>query len=308
MKFSLRLVFGVSLSATMATLCMTQQTSALPTTQKPSPSVELHTFFSEALHRTMPYEVVLPAGYGASGQRYPVLYLLHGWHGDETNYIQLTSLLITISAYPLIVVMPRGDDSWYVNASTVTGDRYGDYLFKDVVQETDKKFRTIASLQGRAIAGLSMGGYGAMLVSLQHPNAFRFVGSLSGAFAGPTGIEHIMPALKPSTDAAFGGINSAARHKNDLDPLLASDDPAGQPYLYLACGSADPLLPANRHVVEELSARKFAYEYHEMPGAHTWTFWSAQLEPMLAVLAREMHITPLTKDSKPASAATVQIP
>lgn len=270
------------------------------------PGVELHTFFSEALHRTMPYEVLLPAGYATSQQRYPVLYLLHGWHGDETNYIKLTQLVTASAGYPIIIVMPRGNDSWYVNSSTAPNDNYADYLSTDIVRETDHQFRTVASPEGRAIAGLSMGGYGAMLASLKHPGAYRFVASLSGAFAGPRGIENVLPALKPSTDAAFGPADSDARRKNDLDLLLQSADAAHQPYLFLSCGSADPLLPSNRHVVEELSAHQFAYEYHEMPGAHTWTFWNAQLEPMLTVLVREMHITRLATDRKtsPTGATT----
>ncbi|HEY4357264.1 MAG TPA: alpha/beta hydrolase family protein [Acidobacteriaceae bacterium] len=287
----------VSLLALAFTAASTaQQPGSSGSTQAHTSTVELHTFVSNALQRTMPYEVVLPVGYASSQQRYPVLYLLHGWHGDETNYIKLTQLVNVASAYPIIVVMPRGNDSWYVNSAATPTDHYADYIFSDVVSEVDKQFRTVASPQSRAIAGLSMGGYGALLLSLQHPGAYRFVGSLSGAFAGPTGIEKVMPALKPSTDAAFGASDSDSRKKNDLDILIAADDPASQPYLFLACGTRDPLLASDRHVVEELSERNFAYEYHEMPGAHTWTFWNSQLEPMFAALAREMHVTRVAPD------------
>jgi len=283
-----KLLLAASLAVPIAALSLAQTSHPAPSTN-PS-QVERHQFVSAAMQRSMPYQILLPVDYNSTQERYPVLYLLHGWQGDETNYLQLTNIASAASPYPLIIVMPRADNSWYVNSATVSRDRYADYIFTDLIHETDAHFRTIASPQGRAIAGLSMGGYGALLLSLQHPDAFRFVGSLSGAFAGPTGIENVMPVLKPSTDAAFGPSDSDARKSNNLDSLLAAVSPVTQPYLFLACGTSDPLLASDRHVVEELSAHGFAYEYHELPGAHTWPFWSSQLGPMFAVLAREMHL------------------
>jgi putative tributyrin esterase len=255
-------------------------------------TVESHSFLSSALAREMPYEVVLPAGYSASQERYPVLYLLHGWQGDETNWISLTHLVEDASAYKLIVVTPRGGNSWYVNSATRAENRYADYVFQDLIAEVDAHYRTIASPHERAVAGLSMGGYGAMLFSLRHPGAFAFTGSISGAFAGPSGIESVMPQLKPSTDEAFGVVGSETRRQNDVGTLIGTADRTQQPYFFLECGASDPLLPSNRRVVEELSSRGFAYEYHELPGAHTWPFWDGALPAMLEVLSRQMHVEP----------------
>jgi putative tributyrin esterase len=255
-------------------------------------TVESKSFFSTALGREMPYEVVLPAGYSRSGERYPVLYLLHGWQGDETNFVSLTHLVEDASAYKLIVVTPRAGNSWYVNSATREEERYADYVFEDVIAEVDAHYRTIASPHERAVAGISMGGYGAMLFSLRHPGAFAFAASLSGAFAGPSGIEGVMPQLKPSTDEAFGGVGSAARRQNDLNKLMAVADPTQQPYFFLECGASDPLLASNRRLVEELSSRGFTYEYHELPGAHTWAFWDQALPTLLEVLSRQMHVEP----------------
>ena len=253
-------------------------------------TVESHSFFSPALQRNMPYEVVLPAGYSGSQERYPVLYLLHGWQGDETNWVSLTHLVEDASAYKLIVVTPRARNSWYVNSATRAKDRYADYVSQDLTAEVDAHFRTIASEHERAVAGLSMGGYGAMLFSLRHPGAFAFAASISGAFAGPSGIEKVMPQLKPSTDEAFGVATSDARRQNDVDGLIESADRTLQPYFFLECGTSDPLLPSNRRVVAELSSHRFAYEYHELPGAHTWSFWDGALPAMLEVLSRKMHV------------------
>jgi putative tributyrin esterase len=255
-------------------------------------TVESNSLFSTALARDMPYEVVLPAGYSGSQERYPVLYLLHGWQGDETNWVSLTHLVEDASAYKLIVVTPRGGNSWYVNSATRAQDRYADYVFQDLIAEVDAHYRTIASPHARAVAGISMGGYGAMLFSLRHPGAFAFAASISGAFAGPSGIESVLPQLKPSTDEAFGAVGSTTRRQNDVDTLISAVDLTQQPYFFLECGASDPLLSSNRRVVDELSLHGFAYEYHELPGAHTWPFWDAALPTMLEVLSRQMHVEP----------------
>ncbi len=257
--------------------------------------VESSSFFSSALAREMPYEVVLPAGYSASQERYPVLYLLHGWQGDETNFVSLTHLVEDASAYKLIVVTPRAGNSWYVNSATHAKDRYADYVSQDLIAEVDAHYRTIASPHERAVAGISMGGYGAMLFSLRHPGAFAFAASISGAFAGPSGIESVMPQLKPSTDAAFGAARSTTRRQNDVDTLIGAVDRTRQPYFFLECGAKDTLLSSNRRLVEKLSSHGFAYEYHELPGAHTWPFWDGALPPMLEVLSMQMHVEPASE-------------
>lgn len=266
------------------------------TTVTPVPAtretVEGRVFHSNSLERDMPYQVVLPAGYATRAQRYPVLYLLHGWHGDETNWIKLTHLTELAASYQLVIVTPRAENSWYVNSATKPTDRYADYILDDVIHDVDNHYRTVADAQHRAIAGLSMGGYGALLFALKRPDLFRFAASISGAFSGPSGIETVMPQLKPSIDQAYGGLGSDARRTNDLDPLIAAAGPAVTPYLFLECGSSDPLLPSNHRVVAELSAAGLRYEYHELPGAHTWTFWANSLAPMLAELARRLPLQP----------------
>jgi S-formylglutathione hydrolase FrmB len=284
-------LFSVAIILLTATLPMRSSAQHLKSSLSTAgDTVEQHTFFSAALQRQMPYEIVLPAGYSSGQQRYPVLYLLHGWQGDETNWVKLTHLVELASRYSLIIVTPRALNSWYVNSATNPADRYADYIADDLIAEIDGHYRTIATSHQRAIAGLSMGGYGAVLLTLRHPGLFDFTGSISGAFAGPSGIEDVMPGLKPSTDQAFGPPDSATRKENDLDTLIAAANPAKTPYMFLECGTSDPLLPSDRHVVAELSARGFAYEYHEMPGSHTWSFWDNSVPNLLDVLSKKLHV------------------
>jgi S-formylglutathione hydrolase FrmB len=240
----------------------------------------------------MPYEVVLPIGYEAGRQHYSVLYLLHGWQGDETDWINRTHLTELAARYQLLIVTPRAGNSWYVNSATNPTDRYADYVLDDVIEDVDSHYRATADPQHRAIAGLSMGGYGALLFALRRPAMFGFAASISGAFSGPYGIEEVMPQLKPSIDQAYGSSGSATRKENDLDSLIAAADPRTIPYLFIECGTADPLLPSNRHLVAELSEYKLQYEYHELPGNHTWSFWDDSLSPMLTELALQLHLSP----------------
>lgn len=233
----------------------------------------------------MHYMIILPLGYDHSQQRYPVLYLLHGWAGDYKNWVTLTNLVGYSRNYSMIIVTPDAQNSWYVNSATVPADRFEDYIVNDLIREVDTRWRTIASPHRRSMAGLSMGGYGSILFGLKHSDMFAMVASVSGAFDGPVGIERVMPVLRESTDRAYGPVESATRTENNLYSLLAKSAPSKVPYLFLECGSQDPLLPSNRKLVEQLSSEKFAYEYHEYPGAHTWQFWDHSLPLMLEVIA-----------------------
>jgi S-formylglutathione hydrolase FrmB len=243
-------------------------------------------FHSKALDRDMHYTIVLPADYRDSQRRYPVLYLLHGWAGDYTNWVKLTHLVEYSRRYPIIIVTPDARNSWYVNSATVPGDRFEDYMISDLIPEIDSHWRTLASPEHRSIAGLSMGGYGSVLFGLKHPGLFAVVGSVSGAFDGPDGIESVMPDLRESTDRAYGPAGSATRINNDIYSLIEKADDKTAPYLFLECGSQDPLLSSNRKFVKDLSSKNVRYEYHEYPGAHSWDFWDHSLPMMLEVIAK----------------------
>lgn len=242
--------------------------------------VQEFSFHSEALGREMKYMAILPQDYARSSRRYPVLYLLHGWNGDRTNWVKLTNLVADAKPYPLIIITPDAGNSWYIDSNVSPQERVEDYIIRDLLREVDGRLRTFASPQRRAIAGLSMGGYASMLYALKHPDLFAMAGSISGAFDGPVGIETVLPQLQPSLLASFGPIGDPSRTENDVYTLAASTT-TNLPYLVLECGSADLLLPSNRKFVEILAARMIAYEYHELPGAHTWSFWDHSLPLLL---------------------------
>ena len=241
-------------------------------------------FRSQALNREMPYLVVLPKGYDQDQERYPVLYLLHGWNGDCRNWCTLTNLLEYARDSRFLIVTPEGQNSWYVNSATNPKDRFYDYLSRDLIAEVDARYRTLPHRERRAMAGLSMGGYGSFLASLNRPDMFSFVGSVSGAFNAPSGIEQVLPDVAPSIKAAYGEPASSTRRRNDLFTLL-ENPPSQLPYFFVQCGIQDPLLPANRRLVAQLSAKRIPYEYHELPGDHTWEFWDSALQHILHLVA-----------------------
>ena len=179
-------------------------------------------FHSAALDREMKYRILLPCGYQTGSGRFPVLYLLHGLYGDYLNWDTRTNLERYAQRYELIVVMPDAGDSWYTNSATDPKDKFEDYIAKDLVAEIDGKFRTLRSRHARAIAGLSMGGYGALKIALRYHDDFAFAGSLSGALNAPQDLGDKKPEFRDQLLKVFGPPGSAVRADNNVFSLLQS--------------------------------------------------------------------------------------
>jgi putative tributyrin esterase len=248
-------------------------------------------FHSAALQRDMRYRVLLPRDYNKGG-RFSVLYLLHGLYGDYLNWDTRTGLENYARNLHLLIVMPDADDSWYTNSATVPSDEFEDYIAKDLLAEIDEKYRTIRERHGRAIAGLSMGGYGAVKLGLKYPDLFAFAGSLSGALDAAQNLDILRPEFAAKLREVFGNEGSRERAENDVTLLLNATHQTPFPYFYLGCGTADFFLDTNRAFVMQLSSRKIAYEYHETPGGHEWEYWDRELQPMLQVIERKLVASP----------------
>jgi S-formylglutathione hydrolase FrmB len=238
----------------------------------------------------MKYRVWLPAGYFDGSRTYPVLYLLHGWSGDETNWSTFTKLTKYAENLPLIIVMPEGQSSWYVDSGSDEKRKFEAFLMQDLIENVEQSWRTVRGREGRAIAGLSMGGYGAVKEALKHPEMFQVAASLSGAFnAGSAELEKEREDLRPSLVEAFGTEPSQTREQNNLYVLAQKADVKTTPYLYVDCGNQDrSFLEPNRKLAAILSQRQFAYEYHEFPGMHDWNYWDRRLPAVLSLVRREL--------------------
>jgi len=215
-----------------------------------------------------------------------VLYLLHGLYGDYLNWDTRTGLENYALSLPILIVMPDAGDSWYTNSATVPADKFEDYIASDLIAEVDAKYRTIADRHQRAIAGLSMGGYGAIKLGLKYPELFAFAGSLSGAFNAPQNLDELRPNFRAKLLQVYGKRGNPVRNENDVFEILKTPHSDGTPYFYLACGTSDFFLQVNRSFVDQISLAKLVYEYHETPGGHTWEYWDENLNALLVAVER----------------------
>jgi S-formylglutathione hydrolase FrmB len=275
------------------------QSTAAQTTSAAQKNTRVQTiqFDSKLVGKTLPYNVVLPADYdhpSAKAKRYPVLFLLHGLTGHYDNWTTRTKLEDYAAQYPLIIVTPEGNNGWYTDSATVPNEKYETYVIEELLPDVDRRYRTNATREGRAIAGLSMGGYGALKFGVKHPELFIFAGSLSGALEAASwtesdlrGFELILRTLRP----VFGPDDSPSRRANDLRKLYGELTPeriAALPYVYLDCGTEDPLLATNRGFVDTLVARKIPHQYRQLPGNHNWAYWDAQIKEVLKLAAEKL--------------------
>jgi putative tributyrin esterase len=245
---------------------------------------------SAALGRRMSYRVILPPGYNDSLRRFPTLYLLHGLTGNYRDWESRTNVFRYSRDHEVLIVMPDGEDSWYTDSQGTPAAKFESYIARDLIADVDRTYRTIGTRHGRAIAGLSMGGYGAMKFGLKYPNLFMFAGSFSGALAAGqasfTGGRNEKLAKELLT--IYGPAESQTRVDNDLLLVLEKANVTALPFIYVDCGTEDGLLASNRAFVAALQTKKAKYEYRELPGAHTWDYWDRQVAQLLDVLARKL--------------------
>jgi putative tributyrin esterase len=251
--------------------------------------------------KEMKFNVILPADYASDAERrFPVLYLLHGFDGNYASWCTNSRVVDYARSYEEIIIMPDGENNWYVNSYSDPKMQWEDYIVDDVISYVDSHYRTIASRQGRAIAGLSMGGYGALFLGLKHHEMFAAVASLSGVVAAAdlaqwdaqtqnqinNGHSQFVEDVRRTQEADFGPVNNPARKDEDPFLLIRTLTPANCPQLYLAIGWGDSLLAENREFVAVLSELKMPYRYAEVPGKHEWKVWDEQIQRVLALEAR----------------------
>ena len=273
----------------LAGLCVLSAVGQQPPKRGSAPAagqqVLTREFTSKALGRVVQYRIILPASYAQEARRYPVLYLLHGLSGSFADWESRTNLGHYAEKYKMIIAMPDAGDSWYVNSATNPNDRYEDFIVEDFIPEIESHWRVLRVPHRRAIAGLSMGGYGAMKFALRHPGMFAVAGSISGAMDAPGELAMERPDFASKLSEVFGNAGSETRTQNDVYALAREARPLETLYFYVDCGNADWALASNREFAKILSERKFQYEYHETPGVHSWRYWDVRLPSLLDAMA-----------------------
>ncbi len=298
----------------------------------PSGSVQQDSFWSPALGARKHYIIYLPPSYAMrDGRRYPVAYYLHGLFGSESDWTRAGHLdaamdsLLAAGGRDMIVIMPDGDDGWYTTWNSlgsyatclkaqregtkepsssycVPWPHYDDYIARDLVAHVDSAYRTIADREHRGIAGLSMGGYGAISLALSYPEVFSAAASHSGVlsplyagshpFLAPPRYATDMDTLRAGwgrlwryTDGVFGRDSLAwlARDPRRMAERLVR---AGRPLpaLFIDLGTEDGLADQSRAFHWELERLGVASSYAEWPGRHDWAYWSIHVRQSLAWL------------------------
>ena len=279
---------GIFVLLSFAQLCFAQ--AAQPKVPLPS-NVEERRLSSKLMGREMPYRVILPIKYAdTKDARYPFIYLLHGLTGHYNNWTELTKLVNYASALSSIVVTPEGENGWYTDHSSKPNEKWESYIVNELIPEIDKNFRTTGSREKRAIAGLSMGGYGSLKFGLKYPGKFILVGSFSGALGAASYSEKAIPgAIGRTIDGIFGPIGSDTRKSNDIFEIVRNLTPEktkSLPFIYLDCGTEDFLFQNNREFVSLLIEKKIPHEYRQLPGAHNWQYWDKQVQEFLRLADR----------------------
>jgi S-formylglutathione hydrolase FrmB len=299
MRFLLKkilLVFLLSAQAFSITVNAQQsQSQTLTATKKPSAVVaDLHQLESKLMRRQIPYYVLLPSGYETDKTaRFPVVYLLHGLNGSYKDWVEKTNLLEGAAQHKFIVVTVEGGNGWYADSVSKPNDKYESYIVQELIPEIDRNYRTIAARRGRAIAGLSMGGYGALKFGLKYPDKFVFAASISGAvgIASWKTSDQIPLMFRQMIVSTFGDENNEVKKANDLF-VIFSEMPAekisGLPFFYLDCGTEDELglLQFNQQLAGIFQKQKIPHEFRELPGKHNWNFWGQQIQDVLRISER----------------------
>lgn len=235
---------------------------------------------------TVGFNIIFPRDYAAGTKRYPVLYLLHGYTDHYPAWVSYSGITQYARGYPQIVVMPEGDNGFYTNSYADKDLAWEDFILLDLIHYVDSHYRTVASRQGRAIAGLSMGGYGAMKLGLKYPQMFSATASLSGAFGAARWKRPIEdPVFQKLVEGVYGPPDNPARAAEDPFELIKKVPEALRPQLYISVGSGDFLLDENREFVKLLGELKVPYEYREFPGKHEWPVWDREIQVVLGLQA-----------------------
>jgi S-formylglutathione hydrolase FrmB len=210
-----------------------------------------------------------------------VLFLLHGLSDDASAWQRYTNIEILARELDLAVIMPSGGRSMYSDMNN--GQAYFSYLTEELPEYLRKVFYLNLSRENTAIAGLSMGGYGAFKAALLRPDLY----SAAGSFSGVLGLQYLPriedESMRVEFTHLFGDLQRAAGGKDD--PLVwleqAAKNPLDYPRLYASCGRQDELLPLNRIFHQHALEMGIPLTYVEEEGIHDWFFWQSQIAHFL---------------------------
>ena len=260
---------------------------------------------SKILGKAVKYSIYLPADYEVAQRRYPTLYLLHGYSDDETGWTQFGEVqkianeaIAKGDATQMIIAMPDAGVSWYIN-DAAGKVQFEDFFVKEFIPFIDSIYKTRNKKEYRAVAGLSMGGYGSLIYGMKHPELFAACAPLSAAVWND---EHI--AGMPQTDwtnykfnELFGTNLEGKKHlterwyKNSILKIAATTpvEKLNTVRFYIDCGDDDFLIKGNMELHALLTDRKVIHEFRVRDGVHNWPYWRTALPEVLKFVTESFH-------------------
>jgi S-formylglutathione hydrolase FrmB len=221
--------------------------------------------------------VILPnKARGENAQNSPVVYLLHGFDGSETDWLAKKKSLPQIADEKnIIIVCPDGKNSWYLDSPIKKDNQYETFISSELVDYIDKHYRTIPNRNYRAITGLSMGGHGALYNAFKHTDVFSAVGSMSGAIDvkqknNNYGLTYLLPSMATNGNSSNWGSHSViAQIANLKNQDLA---------IIIDCGTKDFTIPYNEAIHKALAKKGIDHDYTTRPGTHFWEYWTNSID------------------------------
>jgi len=185
--------------------------------------------------------------------------------------------------------MPDGDFSYYTNAKHKFQSRWEDAITQDLTDDVEYRFPVLQGREHAGVAGISMGGYGAVKLALKHPDRYSFAGSISGALD----ITRRTGSLKRWGQTLriwnIFGVSAAARRDEDVFNLLSSTKGAQSIVWFESCGKEDPLFSVNQWFARDLIANGANVRTVTTPGGHDWNSWNVALPKLFEMAEKTLH-------------------
>lgn len=235
-------------------------------------NVDTASIYSNSMHKNVRCVVVTPNSYEKGQAHYPVVYLLHGYSGNYSDWTKNTHGVVQAVAdlLNLVVVCPDGAfGSWYFDSPVDTSFKYETNVAIEIPAYIDAHYRTVANRKGRAITGLSMGGHGGLFLGIRHKDLFGAAGSMSG------GVDFTPFPKNWDIAKRLGEYSTHQDTWNNLTVLHAVDSlKNGELSIAFECGVDDFFINVNRSLHQKLLDKKIAHDYSERPGQHNWEYWT----------------------------------
>ncbi len=233
-------------------------------------TIDTISIYSNAMHKSFKCVVIKPKTYTAK-HKFPVVYLLHGYSGNQTDWIlKVPQIKNYADEYNMMIVCPDGGySSWYFDSPLDSTMKFETYISTEVPNYIDKHYSTIANRKGRAITGLSMGGHGALYLAFKHSNFFGACGSMSG------GVD-IRPFTKKwDISKQLGDSAHYSQNWNDNTVVnVVEKYRTDSLAIIFDCGTDDFFYGVNKALHQKLLQLVIAHDYIERPGDHSWPYWS----------------------------------